>query len=315
MATLGANVHIWLAACGLILAPFWGIGQVVRDATRLSGLCFYIPSPFLAALLVAGSLLCAVRQRWRIAACAACLAVLPLAALALVENHWSSPASTATHAPFRVVHWNVASRLTQPGARDALLANKADLYVLSEVPNAASVEELREALGATYRAEVFANLAVVGSGQVRAEGWLINRRRMRVQKVTWQTASGPLVLLVVDLPSNVRLPRDPMLREIDCLIDEHRPDLVVGDFNAPRRSRALCELPAGYRHAYDTAGAGWGYTWPVPAPMYSLDQCIHSAAVTPVRYELQTTWHSDHRIQVFDFAWRAADSAAMMTHQ
>lgn len=85
------------------------------------------------------------------------------------------------------------------------------------------------------------------------------------------------------------------------------PFWVVGDFNAPRRSRALCELPAGYRHAYDTAGTGCGYTWPVPIPMYALDHSLHSASIVPVRYTLESSVYSDHRLQIFDFAWRAEE--------
>jgi endonuclease/exonuclease/phosphatase (EEP) superfamily protein YafD len=126
---------------------------------------------------------------------------------------------------------------------------------------------------------------------------------MKVQEVTWTRDGQAVQLLVVDLPSEIHIHRDPLLREINRLIEQHQPDLVVGDFNAPRRSRALCELPDGYRHAYDTAGTGWGYTWPVPVPMYALDHCLHSSKIIPVRYDLESSISSDHRLQVFDFGW------------
>ena len=219
---------------------------------------------------------------------------------------------------------------------------------------------------------MFGNLAVVGTGHVRAEEWLIDPGRMKVQAVTWtpdrsastqnrarqnstlepfstlvkysrvagsdqregpetseirvsnssrrasdqlvsrpqdtDDAGGPAIhLLVIDLPSAINIPRDPLLREGNELIDQHHPELVVGDFNAPRRSWALCELPAGYRHAYDTAGGGCGYTWPVPVPMYALDHSLHSPQVVPIRYGLFSSVHSDHRLQVFDFAWTARE--------
>ncbi len=85
-------------------------------------------------------------------------------------------------------------------------------------------------------------------------------------------------------------------------MERYRPDLIVGDFNAPRRSRALSELPTGYGHAYDTSGSGFSYTWPVPVPMYSLDQCIHARRVTPIRYDLLQSVYSDHCCQLFNFA-------------
>lgn len=109
--------------------------------------------------------------------------------------------------------------------------------------------------------------------------------------------------LVVDGPSAITVPRDPWLRELNELIAQRRPALVVGDFNAPRESRSLCELPDGYRQVYHSVGSGWGYTWPVPVPMYALDHTIHSPDIVPVRYELYSSLCSDHRRQVFDFAF------------
>lgn len=77
--------------------------------------------------------------------------------------------------------------------------------------------------------------------------------------------------------------------------------MSVGDFNAPRRSLAFSQLPTGFRHAYDAAGAGWSYTWPVPVSFLAIDQCIIGPRLKLVHYELQSTWMSDHRLQVVDF--------------
>ena len=79
------------------------------------------------------------------------------------------------------------------------------------------------------------------------------------------------------------------------------PDLVVGDFNAPRRSRALSPLPSGFVHAYEAVGSGWSYTWPVLCPLYSIDHCIVGQRIHPVVYNLESSWHSDHRRQVLEF--------------
>lgn len=278
----------------------WAIGQFGRDSTWLGGLCFYIPSPLLAIGFVAVALSSAIRKHWQATILAASLAVPPLCVVILVENHWSKRTEIPANDPLRVVHWNIAGHLER-GTRDVLKARHADLYVLSEIPNAVTIESFARELGEAYESATFGNLAVVGSGRIQAEGWLLNQHGKRVQKVVWHAADREIVLLVVDLPPDVRLHRDPMLRQINELIERHQPDLVVGDFNAPRRSWGLSELPAGYRHAYDTAGSGWGYTWPVPIPVYSLDHCLHSNAITPIRYSLATSIHSDHRLQMFDF--------------
>ena len=80
--------------------------------------------------------------------------------------------------------------------------------------------------------------------------------------------------------------------------------VITRDFNAPRRSLAFTELPAGYQHAFDSVGFGYGNTWPMPVPMYALDQCIFGPRVVPADYRLVSSAHSDHRLQVFDFSLR-----------
>ena len=290
---------LFQASVALIL--LWTVGQLARDDFWVTGLCFYIPSALLAGILLAWSLV-HVRKRWRAAALALGLSLTPLAVTLFLENRFSPGPPPGSSDTVNLIHWNVGRKLAFPGAGDVLVGQRADICVLAEVPSAEAVEALRDRLGPEYESQVFGNLAVVAAGPVQTDGWLIDRHRTKVRAITWRAAT----ILIVDLPSELYIHRDPLLREVNELIDRHRPDLVVGDFNAPRRSRALSELPAGYRHAYDTAGAGWGYTWPVPVPVYAIDQCIHGPRVVPVRYELGSSRHSDHRFQVFEFA-RAAD--------
>ncbi|MFO1022622.1 MAG: hypothetical protein U0903_18280 [Planctomycetales bacterium] len=116
------------------------------------------------------------------------------------------------------------------------------------------------------------------------------------------------------------MPRDGVLRELMELAGREQPDFVIGDLNAPRLSRQLCRLPAGYRHAYDEAGKGWSATWPtcwpgyarfrIPFdwlcafPLWSLDHTLLGPRVVALKYQLLTTRVSDHRMQVLDFAER-----------
>ncbi len=278
------------------------IGQIARDWTWLTGLCFYIPSPFLAAVLFVWTVIHFRCGRRRAAAVSACVALVPLAVVLFAENHFrGEPPPATTEAAVRLVHWNVGGGLSS-NARSVLLEKRAQVYVLSEIPGAGPIEELRAVLGREYRSHVFGTMAVIAAGDVSASGPLTKNRRVRVQAVTCVLDIRKVQLLVVDLPSEIHIHRDPLLREINRLIDELQPDLVVGDFNAPRRSRALSELPAGYAHAYDAVGSGWGYTWPVPVPMYAIDQCLYSSKIAPLRYALHSSISSDHRLQDFDFA-------------
>lgn len=286
---------------GLAMFLLWVIGQWARDGLWLTAICFYIPSVFLAAVLFGLGVVLVWCQRLRLGGLTVLLALPPFCIVLLVENDFRTVTPNAVKSDFRLVHWNVGGTLEPQGAQQVLIAQQADLYVLSEIPDRATVLSFQETLGSDFQAEVFGNLAVVGRGKVQANGWLTERGRARVQTVAWQCDGRSLALFVVDLPSAVWIPRDPLLREVVRLVEQHQPDLVVGDFNAPRRSQALTELPDGYRHAYHSAGSGLGYTWPAPMTMYALDHCLHSSRIVPARYVLGSSFHSDHCYQVFDF--------------
>ena len=135
-------------------------------------------------------------------------------------------------------------------------------------------------------------------------------RTLKIYFVLWQSDEVELKLFVVDLASSLLNARNPRLHELTALMMLHQPDIVVGDFNAPRRSLAISPLPDGFVHAYEAAGSGWSYTWPVPCPVYAIDQCILGRRIVPLRYDLETTTCSDHRLQILDFTARGAAISA-----
>ena len=302
MRTVFRRFRIAATAVASMLFVAWLVGQIVRDATWFTGLCFYIPSAILVIVLVVGAVVSAFGRRKWTTLFAMAFAVPPLAVVAWIENH-ADRAPAGAIGELRLVHWNTGGRPGRPGIVEYLVAERADLYVLTDVPSAAHLGVFCDQLGPGYQSAMFANLAVVGRGEIRADGWLIERDGFVVQAVTWVPAERPIHLFVINLPSDIRVARDPLLREVNSLILRDQPDLVVGDFNAPRRSKALTELPAGYSHAYHTAGGGWGSTWPVPVPVYALDHCLHGPRIVPVLYRLGgLRGDSDHRYQAFDFS-------------
>ena len=285
----------------LVFYLAWVVGQLARDATWVTGLAFYIPSVVLPPTLAAFAVWCVVTRRAWAGLLAMAAVVPPVCIVVAVENDFSE--KPRCHDPGRrLMHWNTGGRPTRAGVEDLLVLEHADIYVLSEIPNAEHVGFFRQRLGYGYQDVTFGNLAVVARGGVRADGWLHDADGVRVQQVTWAVDGRPVRLLVVDLPSDVRVARDPHLRAVIGLVESTRPALVVGDFNAPRRSWALSNLPTGYRHAYHTCGGGWGYTWPLPVPLFSLDHVLHSSEVVPTAYRLGGAGgDSDHCYQVFDF--------------
>jgi endonuclease/exonuclease/phosphatase (EEP) superfamily protein YafD len=294
-----------MALClSVLLFTAWAVGQVFRDVSWITALCFYVPSILLACLLGVLALLDLITKRFRAAVLTASLAAVPAFFVLFVENSWLHGQQNLPETfNVRLVHWNVCrGKLGWDCVQKTLIALDADIYVLSEIPDDDDLQQFAIALPSRYSVRRFSTMAVIAKGEVSSRGRLMNSGRAFVHFLTWRSDGVSLSLLAADFPANPLVARDPHLQTLCKLVKQHQPDLVVGDLNAPRRSRALCALPDGYRHAYHSAGSGLGYTWPVPVPMYSLDHCIHGTRVLPSKYQLQSTSCSDHRLQVLDFS-------------
>jgi len=287
----------------------WAVGQHVRDEFWLSALCFYLPSPLVAILLLG---IAGAAARWgcrRTAVAAALWALAPALSVAVIENHWTSPAPPkSTGCSLRLVHWNVArGRLGPTRVTDRLAATEADAYVVSEASGVQALLAFAHRLGGEFTLVRIWGLAFLARGKLGIKQNLRLAGGGHAHTFLWLPPTGPpLKLLVVDLSSSVLAHRDPLLRRLRELIAAERPDIVVGDLNAPRRSLALASLPVGYHHAYDAAGSGWSYTWPAPFPLWAIDQCILGPRVRATRYTLRSTTASDHRMQILDFTLCAA---------
>ncbi len=289
----------------LILFFGWSIGQTFIDRTWITGLAFYIPSPIVFGLMTISIVQCWYRKARRQAAFRVVLALPVLAVMLGPENHiigrHRQPESSAKDRT--VVHWNTCSgHLGTSHVLRKLAEQNADFYLLSEQPSAIwewirTHEMSEKALG---------RMVAMAAGQqdVRVEEqWLVKTGDVEVCLLTWTELGETTTLFAVDLTSAIERHRDPLLQQINDLIRQHQPDIVIGDFNAPRRSYRLRHLPDGYRHAYDVAGHGLGYTWPVPLPVYAIDQCIVGPNVEVVSYDLESSY-SDHRLQRLTFRKR-----------
>ena len=302
--------RFWSAILGGAFV-WWGVGQVARDRYLLTALGFYIPSLFLALSLVGGGALAWRRRcRW-LALCAILLAIPPAYAVALRENHWSRPSTeiaTNDGRTLRLLHWNISNAsFGWKRVANRVQPVGADFILLSELHSRANIQPLLDALGPDYSVVRAGGMMVLARGQLsKPERIRVSRGKMYI--VNWRYAETELTLLIVDLPSQLFISRDPRLRRVVEVISERHPDIIVGDFNAPRNSRRLASLPVGYAHAYDAVGWGWSATWPVVAPLWAIDQCILGGRIEPLNYDLHSTLVSDHRMQVFDFRVRGGGS-------
>lgn len=303
-ALLAAAKWFYANVLVVITVP-WMLGQVFRDRFHLTGLCLFIPSPVVAGLLLVVAVAAWLLTFRRAALGAAVLAVAPLVMTLAVENRWWRPqAPEAANRPLRLVNWNIwgGQRGYYP-VINQLKAREADIYVLSEAFSGIAVEAFLDALGPGYSMGQAHSLVVIARGTVHRpkEPRISGRAYLFHCTIDGQR----IAVLVADLPSLPTIHRAPFLRQVRRIAKATEPDIVVGDFNSPRQSFFLSRLGKGYEHAYDLAGAGWSYTWPVPLPLWAIDQCILGPRLQALRYDLVTHALSDHRMQVLDFAVRA----------
>ena len=282
----------------------WTAGQLLRDASWLSGLCFYLPSAVVAVLLWAVALTAAAGRNWRRAALWGLLACAPTWFVAVLENQWVVPLPAQVTAPRRrVLHWNVWNgRLGFDGIASSIAELDPDLCVLTEVPAAENLEKLRDRLGANRALLILGDLAFLARGELQLEATLERSQELQLELVRWTIEGESWTVLGADATSNLAVPRAPFLARIVTAMAQHRPNLALGDWNAPRRSLALTSLPAGYRHAYELAGAGWSSTWPMPCPLYAIDQMTCGPGVQALSYKLGFSIRSDHRWQILEAA-------------
>lgn len=293
---------------GVTLFAIWAIGQLLRDRTLATAWAFYLPSAVVLGILLLLAAFEVLRRRRRQAVVLLLLALPPALAVLLVENRWqgrpeavrSEVASDAAdrRADLRVVAWNVADFPRGVERAAALLrALDPDLVLLSEAPGKPPLE-LEHRLGGGLRLTPLGSMAIFARGEPLAVEWLAREDELQVAFVRWPIADRRLGVLAVNVISSPRVPRDPLLERVLAMIEARAPDLVLGDFNAPRRSLALARLPAGFRHAYDAAGSGWSSTWPAALPLLAIDQTIVGPRLVVRGYSLRTTRISDHRLQL-----------------
>ncbi len=288
---------------GMTLFAIWATGQAFRDRTLVTAWAFYLPSAVVFGILLLLAAVEGLRRRRRQAAFLLLLSLPPALTVLLLENRWQvraevAPGAADPRADLRVVAWNVADFPRGVERAAALLRPlDPDLVLLSEAPGKPPLE-LEHRLGGSLRLTPVGSMAIFARGEPLAVEWLARQDELQAAFVRWTFAGRQVAILAVNVISSPRVPRDPLLERVLAMIEARAPDLVLGDFNAPRRSRALARLPPGFRHAYDAAGSGWSATWPAVLPLLAIDQTIVGPRLLVRAYSLRTTRISDHRLQL-----------------
>lgn len=325
-----------LVPSATILAA-WAVGTIASDRLYLTQFLSWIPTE-LAIVASGGLLACALLLRSRSArrvgwvvciAWACALGWLVLAewnGLRWLTGTSAGPASTSD---LRIVYWNTsAERVRRPAPiADGL---DADLFIFAnpamwqpELKRLAADRDSVQRWGSMFlgsrlpilsRGRTSLGLRGVVRGKdpktdgeaAYAAGW--------AGFLELDTPAGPLVVWVIDVPSDPRMPRYASAVRARQHITEWRspdgtrgfpaPDLIVGDFNIPRGSASLEHLSFGLREAHDLIGVGRVASWPRPMPFWHIDLCFVADGVELVRYDLLDVDAAEHLVQVVDITLR-----------
>jgi vancomycin resistance protein VanJ len=134
----------------------------------------------------------------------------------------------------------------------------------------------------------------------------------RALRTTVATDQGPLTVYVAHLGSARVNPRagfwtaarDRNAQALSqAVAAEHGKRMVlVGDLNGPMDDRAFNGLTSQLRSAQDTAGDGFGFTWPAGFPVVRIDQILFRGGTATSSWVLPATG-SDHRPVAARISW------------
>jgi endonuclease/exonuclease/phosphatase family metal-dependent hydrolase len=280
----------------------WLIGWLIGDSANAWVWLYYLPAPIVAPLGLAWcwwSRRSAPRTLHRITLAIALFAVFKVGVL---DTCWHRAAAPSPEA-LRVVHWNVAhARFGRFPILSVLKGDQPDLVALSESTYANALAwEVQHDLGLAHTFQD-QGMTLLSRHPFETRG-TIPMPNGRAWWARVATPRGPLDVVLVDLISHPRLNRKVPLDRLAAWVTQHEPGiplLILGDFNTPRDARAFRPLRAQLQHAYESAGRGWPYSWPLPYPCYSLDHAWHSTELRITNYRLRAARVSDHLRQVLD---------------
>lgn len=308
----------WPGARELMRRPAWRRGRVVAGCAVLLALVMaghgLVPNtpgqvgslletflPWTGLLLVPVLAAAAVRRSWT----ALVAAALPAAVwLAMFGGTLFASAGGGPY-DLRVVTHNVNAENPDPaGTARTLLAGNPDIVALEEIPSG-SRGRYGAVLDKEYPYHVAEGTVALWSrhpiGDVEpvdvGMGWT------RALRAEVRTPKGEVAVYVAHLAS-VRFgpsgfgvdSRDETVRRLAAAVDADpsRHVVLMGDLNGTTADRGLEPLTDGLDDAQESAGGGFGFTWPASFPMAAIDHVMVRGLDTVSAKVLAKT-PSDHR--------------------
>lgn len=280
--------------------------------------------------------------RWPRRAGAAAFAVLSAHAV-LVEHHslrgMNAPDSTPQSV--RLVFWNAATDFMDDYA-SRITYLKPTMIGIANPAAYAKWDELRAEVGPDSDAQRFGRLAFISPYRILAWGGtklgvsgadtryfdgkpsVDQGEAMFVELDAEADFGRPIVVWLVDLPSDLHLPRQRVTREAMATmlsfsgptyirgtsgVDEQvpgrpqgfpSPDIIMGDFNIPRGSDSIRTITRDLRDSYEVAGWGLKPTWHRQYPMVAIDHVYISEVMRALRYDAINVGAGKHMLLVVD---------------
>lgn len=316
--TVPAYLPAWRLALAVpfaVIAGMWLVGQVVGDRWAWSQVLSWLPA--LAASVAGAAMVAALwggRRRLERATrwIGAGVAVLAAGHFAWWSVGWGVAAERlplageAAQRAWVVAHWNPHSPSdTAAECGQALVTAGADVYVISN-PGAMLSPDHAGWVPSGWHVARRPSVAVVSRWPVRSLDMLLDpsgpvHNAMWLALATVEDAEGrPWQLLVVDLPSNVRMARGTVAvavaQHLDGVRDRVQPDLVLGDFNCLESSRIMHVWP---RHAPPRPWVcvGWLPTYRLDVPLWRIDWMLAAPPARFLRYDTLDLGLRLHRAQ------------------
>ncbi len=287
----------WL--CWIMILTGVLLQLTVRDRIPfpVAGLYYALPRPILLMLSLLAAILAG--PGWRRRVWHGVVVLLLIGWVGWCDVAWRTPGAARPGAK-TVIFWNVGRNLFDDAAVvDGFLETSPAIVGLVETGELSA--EWLAAWQASWPEYEFVvphpGCLLIVRGQVRESGY--ERLGFDSHAVwvdaDWEETTVRAVL--VDIAANPWIDRRAPLERLSAQFTQWNdgPRVVMGDFNTPEGSVWFAGMRRDFRDVFETAGSGYGPTWPWPLPVLKLDQMWISQEFHAVRSGRYTTWRSDHR--------------------
>jgi hypothetical protein len=299
----------------------WLAVMVVRDRFTLTQLLFWVPAASIlaacgVAALSAWALPLRPRTRQVVGAVIALAALVSGYRFVRYDFGWALGDFEDSAGALTVMHWNTRSANHWSHGYDgvdrfcgalARTVPASDVAIVSGPGDMASAANRAKWLPSSHQMRMVGPFALVSrlpvvSAEVLALEKPPGMDEISVAWVEVDAGKGaPVRILVLDLPSNPRLPRIRVANALESILErvlaDRVPDMVVGDTNCTPGSVVLSRATLGLGAAPPWRAYGWLCTFERRMPLLKIDAMVAGNGLAWAAYETMDLGIGEHRAQ------------------